>query len=75
MEEKKIVYQIILDIWNLAKKYVFAELDDKGWEQFVNEAMILSDKYKNQDPDVKKLFSDIYFAFEKYKTAKQKSKS
>lgn len=71
MDEKKIIYQIILDIWNLAKKYVFTELDDKGWECFVNEAIALSDNYKHHDPAIRKLFSDIYFAFEAYKTAKQ----
>jgi hypothetical protein len=71
MDEKKIIHQIILDIWNLVKKYVFTDLDDKGWEDFINEAIELSKNYKNHDDATRRLFSDVFFAFERYKTSKE----
>lgn len=71
-EEKKIVYQIILDIWDLAKKFVFQPLDDNAWNRFIYEANKVSNKYKKHDEKTQRLFSDIYFAIEKYKTAMDK---
>lgn len=73
-EEKKIVYQIILDIWDLTKKYVFRPLDDNEWNRFIYEANKLSNKYKKNDEKTKRLFSDIYFAIERYKVARDKEK-
>lgn len=72
MEEKKIIYQIILDIWELTKKYVFQPLDDDGWEAFCNEAGIVSNKYRDCDKNIWMLFSDIIHAVEKYKAARDK---
>ena len=45
-EEKKIIHQIILDVWDLTKKYVFQPLDDNGWNKLIYEANKLSNKYK-----------------------------
>lgn len=73
MEEKKIIYQIILDIWELTKKYVFKPLDDDGWEQFCNEAGVVSNNYRKCSKDVGMLFSDIFTAITKYKAAKDKN--
>ncbi len=72
MDEKKILYQIVLDIWELMKKYCFIKLDDDGWQFLTDEAKALSKKYKNENENIKKLFCDIYFAFERYKTARDK---
>lgn len=72
MEEKKIIYQIILDIWELTKKYVFQPLDDDGWEQFCNEAGVVSNKYRDCGKHIGILFSDIFTAVTKYKAAKDK---
>lgn len=72
MDEKKIIYQIILDIWALTKKYVFQPLDDDGWEQFCNEAGIVSNNYRECDKNIWILFSDIFTAITKYKAAKDK---
>jgi hypothetical protein len=46
MDEKKILYEMILDLWNLMKKYVFQPLDDNGWNKLIYEANKLSNKYK-----------------------------
>ena len=32
MEEKKIVYDVILSIWNLIKEHGFKQLSDEEWE-------------------------------------------
>lgn len=75
MEEKKIIYQIILDIWDLTKKYVFQPLNDDGWEQLSNEANVISNKYREYGDSIRLLFSDLYFAVEKYKAARDKEKN
>ena len=73
MEEKKIIYQIILDIWGLIKKYVLQPpLDDDGWEQFINEAKSVSNNYKAYDKNIQTLFSEIFHAVEKYKASRDR---
>ena len=71
-EEKKIIHQIILDVWDLTKKYVFQTLDDNGWNKLIYEANKLSNKYKKMDEKTSRLFSDIYFAIERYKVERDK---
>lgn len=44
MEEKKIVYDVILSIWNLAKEHGFEKLDDAQWESLIARC---DEEYKN----------------------------
>ena len=73
MEEKKILYEMILELWTLIKKYCFGVLDDDGWQAMTDEANALSNKYRGQNENIKRLFCDLYFAFERYKAARDKS--
>lgn len=72
MDEKKVLYQIILTIWELMKKYCFIKLDDDGWQAMSDEANILSNDFKQYNENVRRLFVDIYFAFENYKAARDR---
>lgn len=72
MDEKKILYEMILDLWNLMKKYVLHPLDDNGWNKLIYEANKLSNKYRKMDEKTRRLFSDIYFAIERYKVERDK---
>ena len=66
MEEKKIVYQIIIDIWNLAKEFDFKKLTDAEWEEFTSKAQELRDKYKNHGESIDLLFRDMFSALQDY---------
>lgn len=72
MDEKKILYQIILTIWELMKKYCFTQLDDDGWQAITDEANKLSNEYRQYNENIRRLFCDIYFSFERYKAARDK---
>lgn len=72
MEEKKIIYQMILDIWELTKKYVFIPLDEDGWEQFIKEGGAVSRKYRPYNSELVHLFNNIFNAIADYKSAKDK---
>jgi hypothetical protein len=75
VDEKRIIYDLIADIWDLTKKYVFQTLDDNGWNKLIYEANKLSNKYKQTDEKTRMLFCDIYFAIEKYKVKRDKELS
>lgn len=74
MEEKKVVYQIILDCWEIAKKYLFIKLNDDTWNDFIQLGHSTSEKYKNCDKPTQKLFSSIFTAFVVYKETKDKGR-
>ena len=44
MEEKKIVYTIVLSIWNLSKEYLFRHLNDEEWEELTEKGNELADE-------------------------------
>ncbi len=66
MEEKKIVYEVILSIWNLAKEHGFERLTDEQWESLIEKAMQEQRKYSQVTPNIDKLFRDMYRALEEY---------
>lgn len=66
MEEKKIVYDVILSIWNLAKEHGFDKLTDEQWESLIEKAMQEQRKYSQVNPNIDKLFRDMYRALEEY---------
>ena len=72
MDEKKLVYQIILDIWNMSKKYIFSEMCDKEWEEMIHEANLKCDVYKEFGEPAQKLYRDMFLAIETYKESKDK---
>lgn len=66
MEEKKIVYDVILSIWNLAKEHGFDKLTDEQWESLIEKAMQEQRKYSQVNTNIDKLFRDMYRALEEY---------
>ena len=47
-EQKKMVYEIIIDCWNVTKKHGFTRMDDKAWEDFIAETENGSQKWKGR---------------------------
>lgn len=66
MDEKKIVYDVILSIWNLAKEHGFDKLTDEQWESLIEKAMQEQRKYSQVNTNIDKLFRDMYRALEEY---------
>lgn len=66
MEEKKIVYEIIISIWNLAKEHGFENLTDEQWESLVEKSMNERDKFKQHGENIDLLFRQMYGALQNY---------
>ena len=73
MEEKKIVYQIIIDIWDMAKRYIFSPMGDEEWSAMSDEANIRSNRYRECNELIWHLYRDIYTAIEHYAQEKHKN--
>ena len=71
MEEKQLVYEVILTIWNLAKKYGFGRLNNEEWGSLIQEAMQNQRKYALIDGNIERLFRDMYSALEAFYERKQ----
>lgn len=72
MEEKKIIYQIFIDCWNLAKKYFGEHLSDEQWELFLKEGDELWHRYEKYDKNVHQLYRTIFQAIVHYQESKEK---
>ena len=66
MGEKKIVYEMIIDIWNLAKKFDFQKLTDDEWERFVNAGMELREKFAKEGKNIDLLCRGLFLALQNY---------
>lgn len=66
MDEKKIIYEIILSIWNLFKKCGFEKLTDEQWESLVGKATAERDKFKKHGSNIDLLFRDMFSALQSY---------
>lgn len=66
MEEKKIVYDVILSIWNLAKEFDFKNLSDNEWQSFIEKANEQRNRFKQNGENIDLLFRDMYRALENY---------
>ena len=65
MDEKKQVYNIILTIWNLFKKYGFHKLSDAKWEEMIDECGELAKRLRN-NKNINRLFLDMFSALQNY---------
>lgn len=72
MEEKKIVYQIIIDLWNLAKEFNFEKLSETEWEIFTEKGMKLRKKFLTYGTDIDLLFRGIFNTLQEYYERKNK---
>ena len=71
MNEKEITYNLILDIWNLLKKYNFKKLSDSEWGDFATEGLALEQKYKKQSKEIYILFRELHAAIRHYYESKK----
>ena len=74
MDEKKIVYDVILSIWNLAKEHGFEKLTDEQWKSLIEKAMQEQRKFAQCGENVDLLFRDMYRALENYYERKKNGK-
>ena len=73
-QEKKKVYQVFGTAWDITKKYCFEPLDDKKWEDFINEMSAKSKDFQS-DEKIWQLYRGIMGAVQTYKETKEKERS
>lgn len=69
MNRKKILHEIILDLWDLlkmAQKYECEKLTDSEWEVFFNKSIEFTKKYRDKGKEFEILFRDLFAAIQKY---------
>ena len=71
MNEKEITYNLILDIWNLLKKYNFKKLSDSEWGDFATEGLALEQKYKAHSKEVYTFYRELFAAVRHYYESKK----
>ena len=64
--EKKIIYEMIIDIWNLAKKFGFGKLTDNQWEEFIDLGNEFRNKFKNNGQNIDLLCRGFFLALQNY---------
>lgn len=63
---KKIVYEMIVDIWRLAARYQFGKLSDTQWENFLVEGNTLLEKYRQYGRQEELLYRDLFSAVQAF---------
>lgn len=63
---KKVIYELIVDVWRLVSRYQFRKLTDSEWEQFVLDGTKLCEKYRASERSVERLFRDMFLAFQDF---------
>jgi hypothetical protein len=71
MNEKEITYNLILDIWNLLKKYNFKKLSDSEWGEFAEKGILLEEKYKAHSKEVYTFYRELFVAVRHYYESKK----
>ena len=66
MEEKKIIYDIILSVWNIVKTYFFHQLSDDDTENMCRKASAEAERFKQYGETYNLLFRGIWSAFVQY---------
>lgn len=66
MEEKKIVYDVILSVWNLAKEHGFEKLTDEKWESLVEKATEQREHFKQYGSSIDLLFRGMFYELQNY---------
>lgn len=66
MEDKKIVYEIIISIWNIAKEYFFHKMSDYEIESMCKKASTEAERFKQYGEKYNLLFRRIWSAFVQY---------
>lgn len=71
MNEKELIYNLILDIWSLVKKYSFKKLNDDQWGEFAEEGILLEKKYKAHSKEVYTFYRELFAAVRHYYESKK----
>ena len=66
MEEKKIIYDIILSVWNIVKTYFFHQLSDDDTEKMFSQVKEEAERFKQHGETYNLLFCGIWSAFVQY---------
>lgn len=75
MEEKKTIYNLVLDCWDLMKRYAFQErkLTGTEWQSLVNEQMEKVAHYRGYSEAVGALYRAVSMAIVNYIESKERS--
>lgn len=66
MDEKKIIYEIIISIWELAKECGFQQLTDEQWELLIDKANRERSKILQYGTDADLLFRGMFKELQNY---------
>ena len=73
MQEKKIVYEIIISIWDRVKTYFFKPLSESEIDEMDSKAKSEANRFKEYGDTYNLLFRDLWLAFTKYYERNNKS--
>lgn len=73
MQEKKIVYEIIISIWDIVKTYFFKPLSESEIDEMDSKAKSEANRFKEYGDTYNLLFRDLWSAFTKYYERNNKS--
>ena len=71
MEEKKIIYEIIISIWGIVKEYFFHQLSDDDTEKMFSQVKEEAERFKKYGETYNLLFRGIWSSFVQYKKKKK----
>lgn len=72
MDEKKIIYEIILSIWNIAKEFGFEDLTDDEWEKFIKKGMNFRSQFSKYGENIDFFSRNIFLSLNNYYERKNK---
>ena len=74
MDEKKIIYEIIISIWGIVKEYFFHQLSDDDTEKMFSQVKEEAERFKQYGETYNLLFRGIWSAFVQYYERKKHEK-
>lgn len=63
---KKIVYEMVVDIWRLAARYQFRKLSESEWESFIADGKRIQIKYRQHGSRIEHLCRDWFDAVQTF---------
>ena len=66
MDEKKIIYEIIISIWAIVKEYFLHQMSDDDTEKMFSQVKEEAERFKQYGETYNLLFREIWSAFVQY---------
>lgn len=66
MNEIQLVYEIITEVWKIAKKYKCEQLNNDEWQNFVDDGYALRKKYACKGKEIDLLVVELFMAILNY---------